>query len=112
MFDKSAEPHPSVARVYDFSRPVWVDLRELYRAGAGSTRERASLRVQAEGITLDQRAPGVLHAWMRSTRGDWLGWVSYVVDGGSAFGPLRMRHLVPRTALSPRRPEETDEEPF
>lgn len=104
---------PSLGRVYDRSRPVWVDLNELYRNGFLGEQPSASLLIRQQGLVLSGRVPGVLHAWLRSEEGYWAGLVSFCIEArqGSSVPPLALKHLVPRSALRPRAPEERAREP-
>jgi hypothetical protein len=66
--------------------------------------------VRNRGLTLSDTVTGELHAWVRSSRGGWLGLVSYAVPW-FGFGTIPVRQLVARAALAERRPGET-EPPF
>ncbi|GAA2803091.1 hypothetical protein [Crossiella cryophila] len=112
MFDRTVQLAPSLGRVYDRSKPVWVDLNELYRHSFLGDRTAASLLIRQQGLVLTGRVPGTLHAWLRTEEGYWAGLVSYYVAArpGGAVPPLEIKNLVPRGALRPRAPEDRDRE--
>lgn len=102
MFDNVRDMPPALARAFTPPVPVWVDLGQVYRAGVGRVGDRATLYVRAQGIPLEQVAPGVLYAWVRTTTGAWLGYVAYALDAGKTLGSLRACHLVAADSLKPR----------
>ncbi|WHT21075.1 hypothetical protein N8J89_08415 [Crossiella sp. CA-258035] len=108
MFDRTVQLAPSLGRVYDRSRPVWVDLNELYRHGFLGDASSATLLIRQQGLVVSGRVPGTLHAWLRTEEGYWAGLVSFCIAGRSesTVPPLALKHLVPRGALRPRAPEE------
>ncbi|MCO1575166.1 hypothetical protein M8C13_05255 [Crossiella sp. SN42] len=113
MFDRMVQLAPYLGRVYDRSRPVWVDLNELYRHGFMGEQSSAVLLVRQHGLVVSGRVPGALHAWLRTEEGYWAGLVSFCIAGRaeSTVPPLALEHLAPRGALRPRAPEERGREP-
>jgi len=107
MFDKV---HRALARGHDPAVDVWIALTAIYAPWVEPSRRAPVPLVQSEGLTIPARVPGVLHAWLRAREGAWLGLVSYSITSESDVGSIRMRHLVPQTAVTRRWP--VGEEPF
>lgn len=83
------------------NRPVWVRLDGIYRQLNFPPR-----RLDDSGA-LDTRGevPGALHAWLRTTTGEWLGLASFVVPYHGldpARGLQLVDQLVPADVLRPR----------
>ncbi|MBP2473961.1 hypothetical protein JOF53_002833 [Crossiella equi] len=114
MFDRTVQLTPSLGRVYDRSRPVWVDLEELYRHSFTGARRSESLLVRQQGLVLSGQVPGTLHAWLRTEQGYWAGLVSYqlAARAGAPVPALELKYLAPPRALRPRSPEERSEKGF
>lgn len=102
MFENVRDLSPHVARTFKPPIPVRVDLRQIFRAGVGRCGGQANLLVRAQAVPLVQIAPGALYAWVRTTKGAWLGYVAYVINAGKMLGTLRACHLVAADALRPR----------
>jgi hypothetical protein len=88
---------------------VWVDLSRLFASDVDYPYDGVSDVVRSQGLALCQQVPGVLHAWVRTRQGGWVGMVSYEIDSGHELGVLQMRHLVPRGVVRPRqRPQDRE----
>ena len=97
VFEQSrgAEPPPKFGRRIDVrpSKPVWVHLNLVYPVGR-------TWKHCPDGLDLQERVPGELMMWERTTTGHWVGYVSFGVCGaGSA---VRMGQWVLSDALEPR----------
>lgn len=64
---------PPTRRIVDPPMPVLVDV-SLTVAGAagGSFRDGTPLKVRAEGLAMDIKVQGTLHAWAKTSRGQWI----------------------------------------
>lgn len=82
-------------------RPVWVRLAKLFPF----PEHAAPADLPTEALDLSWDAPGVLHFWMRSGRGGWIGQVDYELkyaDGRDEVLELADQ-WVPAYALRPRK---------
>ncbi|MCO1575847.1 hypothetical protein M8C13_08765 [Crossiella sp. SN42] len=113
MFDRTVQLAPSLGQVYDRSRPVWVDLNELYRHGFLGDASSATLLIRQQGLVVTGRTPGTLHAWLRTEEGYCAGLMFFQITARteSTAPPLTLKHLVPKGALRPRAQEERGREP-
>lgn len=102
--------HRSLARPFDPAVDVWVHVPEIYRPWLERVDPPPGPLVDEKGLGIPLKVPGVLHGWIRARRGAWLGLVPYSLPTTSAVGPIRMRHLVPKDAVTRRWPD--GEEPF
>ncbi len=89
---------PPVRRVVEPPAPVIVDL------AAGIARSPlaagVALRVRGEGLRLDMKVPATLHAWARTTRGDWLGLIHVRIPTGNGAGYLDAQQWFPAVAIT------------
>ena len=76
----------------EHARAVWVNLAELFGRDGSA----------AEGIDLDQRAPGGLTKWIRTSGGTWVGVVNVVVPMTDGSTVKFENQLVPARVLRPR----------
>lgn len=84
------------------NRPVWIKLALVYPQLTFPPRR---FRHDDRSIVVTDEAPGDLHAWYRTTAGDWLGLVSFSVlyASGIPSDGLRLNdQLVAAQALRPR----------
>lgn len=96
----ACEPEPRIG----LSRPVWVDLADLYRLPVNESRDGELLPRIGEELHLEGEVLGTLHEWTRSARGLWLGVVTFAMpyaDDRSQRLYLQ-RQLVPAYVLRPR----------
>ncbi|MFI0469189.1 hypothetical protein ACH347_34385 [Saccharopolyspora sp. 5N102] len=108
MFDKGPDVHPMVARLFRTPRPVWVDLDALLsRWKPGLTRaSEIPLIVRTQGLPLEQ-VKGQQLGWLRSSRGQWLGVVTFTMP--TAMGDLPCQVLLPVDRFRLRKPDPTDQ---
>lgn len=66
MFEHGVDPRHALLRAFEPGKPVWVDLRQLYR-DTMSPAGRSSMFVVRHGLDRNQRVAGALHAWMRTS---------------------------------------------
>lgn len=87
------EPRPLTA--------VWVLLDAICPRDPGAPR-----RMVANGLDMDRRVPGILSAWYKTVRGDWLGLVTFSVPYADEHRKkLHLTNqLVPAYAIRPRMP--------
>ncbi|MCG8919444.1 hypothetical protein L6E12_27075 [Actinokineospora sp. PR83] len=79
-------------------RPVWVLLDRLVHRGPGQPQH-----LNAAGIDLSGRAPGLMARWVPTYQGDWLGVVTYPIRFADGRPPLWVHdQLVPSYALEER----------
>lgn len=96
-----------VARLFRDPRPVWVDLDALlsrWKPGLIRANE-IPLIVRAQGLTLHQ-VRGQQLGWLRSSRGQWLGVVTFTVP--TTLGDLPCQVLLPADRFRLRTPDATD----
>ena len=96
---------PPTRRIVDPPMPVLVSVA-LTVAGAagGSFRDGTKLKVRAEGLAMDIKVQGTLHAWVKTTRGQWLCSLSYRVPTGNGAGFLQVdQQWCPAEAAQPLR---------
>lgn len=94
---------PSVRRIVDPPVPVLVNV-SLTVAGAagGSFRDGTPLKVRAEGLAMDIKVQGTLHAWAKTARGQWICSLSYRIPTGNDMGFLQVdRQWCPAEAAQP-----------
>lgn len=94
-----ADPARPVRRT---NRPVWVKLTLVYPQMTFPPRQ---FHHDDHTITITGDAPGELHAWYRTTTGDWLGLVSFSIlyaSGNPSAGLCLTDQLVAAEALRPR----------
>lgn len=103
MFEKWPEQFDSTQRrVVDPPMPVLVNTAIVF-----STRPRqfgfrgVVMRIRMGGLRLDDRTPGLLHAWALVNDGSWLGLTTFTVYTGNGFGQLDMQQWCPQHALLP-----------
>jgi len=85
------------------NRPVWVTLARIYPLNTGP-RPRFHYAQLAIDLS-EQEVPGVLHAWYRSTTGEWYGLVSFSImyaNRNPSTGLQLEDQLVPADSLRPR----------
>jgi hypothetical protein len=93
-------PRRPARRVVDPPMAVVVDLRLGLPTRLGDMR-RVPLFVRQDGLELVELRPGVLVGWVQSTAGDWWGLVDVDLRTGSSQGHLRVRQLLPASAITP-----------
>ena len=60
------------------------------------------LKVRSEGLAMDVKAPGLLHAWVKTSRGQWLCCLSFDIPIGNGKGFLRLeQQWCPAEAATP-----------
>jgi hypothetical protein len=102
--------HRALARGHDPAMDVWIDLAAVYASWVEQPSSSPVPMIKDKGLRFPSKPPGVLHGWVRTREGAWLGLVSYSVPTDSGVGPIRMRHLVPQNVATQRWP--VGEEPF
>jgi hypothetical protein len=81
--------------------PVMLDLASALARSPVSFSDSPPLRVLAEGLDMDSKVEGTLHAWARTRRGDWLGLCRFTVFSGNGQGHLAMQQWCPATSITP-----------
>jgi hypothetical protein len=89
---RSSEQGSGSSRV-GLARPVWINLERLFTT-EGDTR--------ADQLSLDGEVPGTLHEWHRSSRGEWLGVVSFDIHTGAGETVSFLRQLLPQDVIRHR----------
>ena len=95
--------HVFVRCAMRLNRPVWVTLARIYPLNTGP-RPRFHYAQLAIDLS-EQEVPGVLHAWYRSTTGEWYGLVSFSIMYAArnpSTGLQLEDQLVPAHSLRPR----------
>lgn len=92
---------PSCRRVVDPPTPVRVRLAEAIARGRLARANELPLRVRAGGADLDATVDGLVHAWMRTSRGDWLALVECTIHTSNKAGQVEIRQWCPADALEP-----------
>lgn len=76
-------------------RPVWIDLARVFpRSGP--------VRPFPPGWNLQERVPGDLHLWGRTTTGEWAGLVRFRIRRGDGSEGMIHTQWVPADAVTPR----------
>lgn len=81
--------------------PVVLDLAAALARSPMSFGGSPPLRVLAEGLDMDSKVEGTLHAWARTSRGDWLGFCQFTVLSGNGRGRLSMQQWCPSSSITP-----------
>ena len=71
----------------------------IYRSWLAPGREPIGPLIEDRGLAVPLKVGGVLHAWIRHSRGAWLALVSYEFETDSGLGLIRVRHLLPEKAV-------------
>jgi hypothetical protein len=79
-------------RSRDHTWAVWVDLGEWLGRDGGA----------ADGIAVDQPAPGGLIRWIRTSGGTWVGVVNVIITMTDGSTVKYAEQLIPARALRPR----------
>ena len=97
---------PTTRRMVDPPLSVTIDLGYLIDdfAEAPFRADAISMRVKSEGLHLNGRVPGQIHAWAKTTRGTWIGLVSCEVRTGNGNGCLDIRQWCSAKAITPNPP--------
>ncbi|OZD06500.1 hypothetical protein CH275_09785 [Rhodococcus sp. 06-235-1A] len=96
---------PPTRRIVDPPQRVLVSVA-LTVAGSsgGSFRDGVPLKVRSEGLSMDVKAPGLLHAWAKTSRGQWICCLSFQIPIGNGKGFLQLDHQwCPADAAQPIR---------
>jgi hypothetical protein len=94
MRSKERSGSPSALR--DHAMPVWVELGALFCSGSGPA------ATVSDGLVINQPCAGGLHRWLRSSTGEWIGLVTYVVALADGTTYKAEDQLVPAHALRQR----------
>ena len=81
-------------------RPVTIDVSAAMAHHGGRAANDLPLRVRAEGLDLDVQVPGLLHAWARTSRGEWLASCTFTIPTGNKLGSLEVTHWCPAAAVT------------
>ncbi|MBY4213413.1 hypothetical protein HQO27_20610 [Rhodococcus fascians] len=95
---------PPTRRIVDPPQRVLVNvaLTVAGSSGGGSFRDGTPLKVRSEGLSMDVKAPGLLHAWAKTSRGQWLCCLSFQMPIGNGKGFLRLeQQWCPAEAATP-----------
>ncbi|OZD70586.1 hypothetical protein CH263_06430 [Rhodococcus sp. 06-1059B-a] len=79
---------PPTRRVVDPPVPVLVDVSRAFGHQFSADASALPLKVRAEGLATDLKVQGVLHAWARTSKGEWLCCLSFRVPTGNGMGFL------------------------
>ncbi len=93
---------PAPRRLCDPPIPVTVDLGRAFARTPRSARLGLALRVKAEALHLSDSVPGLLHAWVRTTAGDWIALCEMDLRTGNGNGAMRVRQWCPSGSITPR----------
>ncbi|SEB39147.1 hypothetical protein SAMN04489729_0838 [Amycolatopsis lurida] len=91
MSDRGGAPY---LHTVDPGQPVWVDLRHVYPIGAPKG-------TVPDGLDLTGLVPGTLTAWIATTTGHWVGFVTFML-GTPGSGGTTHRQWILADALRAR----------
>ena len=89
--------HGSGSSRVGLARPVWINLERLFTSEGDTRADQLDDR-----LSLDGEVPGTLHEWHRSSRGEWLGVVSFDIHTGAGETVSFLRQLLPQDVIRPR----------
>lgn len=95
---------PPTRRIVDPPRRVLVNaaLTVAGSSGGGSFRDGTPLKIRSEGLAMDVKVPGLLSAWVKTSRGQWLCCLSFDIPIGNGKGFLRLEgQWCPAEAATP-----------
>jgi hypothetical protein len=91
---------PKPWRVVDPPQRVMVDVSAAIAHDGGRSANDLPLRVRAEGLDLDVRVRGLLRAWGRTSRGEWLAACTFAIPTGNKRGSLEITQWCPASAIT------------
>lgn len=97
---------PPARRIVDPPMPVLVNVAMTIAggSGAGSFRNDTPLKVRAEGLAIDLKVQGLLHAWAKTVTNQWVCCLSFRIPTGNGAGYLQLENQwCPATAAVPLR---------
>ncbi|OZC83499.1 hypothetical protein CH282_15915 [Rhodococcus sp. 06-418-1B] len=96
---------PPTRRLVDPPQPVLINVAQtIAQSAASSFRDDTPLKVRAEGLSMDLKVQGYLHAWAKTSRGQWICCLSYRIPTGNDKGFLQVdRQWCPADAATPLR---------
>ena len=95
---------PPTRRIVDPPQRVLVNiaLTVAGSSGGSSFRDGTPLKVRSEGLAMDTKSPGLLHAWAKTSRGQWICCLSFQIPIGNGKGFLQLsRQWCPAEAATP-----------
>jgi len=94
---------PPTRRIVDPPRRVLVNIALTVAGSSGvSFRDGTPLKVRSEGLAMDTKSPGLLHAWAKTARGQWICCLSFDIPIGNGKGFLRLhQQWCPAEAATP-----------
>lgn len=93
---------PPTRRLVDPPLPVLVSVSMTIAGAGGTFGDGTALKVRAEGLAMDVKVQGTLHAWAKTTRGQWICCLSYRIPTGNGKGFLQIeRQWCPAEAAVP-----------
>ncbi len=94
---------PPTRRIVEPPKPVLVNVAlTIAGFGAAAFRDDTPLKVRAEGLVMDVKVQGLLHAWAKNTRAQWMCCLSFRIPMGNDKGFLQVdRQWCPAEAAVP-----------
>lgn len=86
----------------DPPRPVSIRVDKVFHRTPHPHYRHLSIRTRLTGLQIEGRVSGHLHAWIRTTEGDWLALCEFPLSTGAGDDRLVVRQWCPSGAVSPR----------